>query len=48
MPYPHYLEDPGYEDALQDLQAQKWLEQQRRNGEIDGQLDFEGDDDEQE
>ena len=48
MPYPHFEDSPAYEDAIQELRAQKWLEQQRRNGEIDEQIDFEGDDDEQE
>lgn len=45
MPYPHFEDSDCYEDAMQDLRTQQWLEQQRRNGEIDDQLDFEGDDD---
>lgn len=48
MPYPHFEDSPAYEDALSDLRAQKWLEQQRRNGEIDEQLEQEIDDDEDE
>lgn len=35
MPYPHFEDSPAYEDALSDLRTLKWLEQQRRNGEID-------------
>lgn len=48
MPYPNFEDSPAYEDALSDLQALKWLEQQRRNGEIDDQLEQEIDDDEDE
>ena len=48
MPYPHFEDSQAYEDAMQELRAQKWLEQQRRNGETDEQLEQEIDDDEDE
>lgn len=46
MPYPHFEDSPAYEDALSDIRAQKWLDQQKRHP--DYEPEDEGDDDEQE